>query len=503
MQDDISTELLSELSVIGSVMIDPATLYDALQFVHEDDFSDTSCKTIFKTVCEMATAGREIDPAIVAQQIKDNSCSDMAEFIAEAMRITPTASNAPIYAEQVRKNSKARQIHTVTLNAADVATAMQELIEKQQAEDNARKQKSSGRVQTAADVKPESPEFLWRPYIPLNEYTVVFGSSGTGKTLFLCGIAAALSSGRPLLGQDERPPTDVLFVSSEDSAGILTMRLKSCGADLTRVHIVDRDRSSGMDLTSLTGAVEFRNIIKNCHARLVIVDPWQAFIDERIDLNRMNMVRPALTRITNLIRSCDCSMILVSHVNKRAQSENANNAASGSSELINASRSAIRLMYDDTKENVTNRRIAVHTKSNLSAPGKTVAYEITDNSGVSWIGYSEIDRTAIEEAARKNKPLSEVTRNASTDKMKPLINAIDDLHNPFEQVCVSYDELKDKYGAGIFAGSQPAAALSSIRDDLRGINICLSDIGTVVKNRGYYGRGFKIIPMYSAEDDEA
>lgn len=100
-----------------------------------------------------------------------------------------------------------------------------------------------------------------------------------------------------------------------------------------------------MDFTD--GYEDFVQTIKRYNPRLVIIDPWHAFLGAGVDINRVNAVRPVFQRLANMAKVCNCGMILVSHVNKRAQGENANNAATGSTDFINAARSALRVIFND------------------------------------------------------------------------------------------------------------------------------------------------------------
>ncbi|MDE7094398.1 MAG: AAA family ATPase, partial [Oscillospiraceae bacterium] len=45
--------------------------------------------------------------------------------------------------------------------------------------------------------------YVWYPYIPAGDYTVLMAAGGTGKTYFACGIAATISKGEALPVPDE------------------------------------------------------------------------------------------------------------------------------------------------------------------------------------------------------------------------------------------------------------------------------------------------------------
>ena len=201
-------------------------------------------------------------------------------------------------------------------------------------------------ARSADEFGEDKTEFVWYPYIPVGDYSVLMADGGTGKTILCCGIAAAISKGEALPGdyfnEWSNTPGNTLIISAEDRGELLKKRLAASGADLKNVYILDCMDSEGMDFTD--GYEDFVQTIKRYNPRLVIIDPWHAFLGAGVDINRVNAVRPVFQRLANMAKVCNCGMILVSHVNKRAQGENANNAATGSTDFINAARSALRVI---------------------------------------------------------------------------------------------------------------------------------------------------------------
>lgn len=258
----------------------------------------------------------------------------------------------------------------------------------------------------ASEYGEDNTRFLWSPYLPVGDYTVLMAPGGTGKTILCCGIAAAVSTGASLLGNDcKREPGNVLIISAEDSGEVIKKRLAASGADLTRVYILDRDTSAGLSLVD--GYDEFAATVQTYHPALVIIDPWHAFLGPDLNINKTNALRPVLQRLSGLGKKCECSMILVSHVNKKAQGENVNNAATGSVDVINAARSALMVVFDEEDE---SGRVMVHTKSNYAPYGPSIKYSITEEGGVEWTGYSDVTRQTLEAAARQRATPADILR---------------------------------------------------------------------------------------------
>ena len=295
-------------------------------------------------------------------------------------------------------------------------------------------------ARSADEFGEDKTEFVWYPFVPVGDYTVLMADGGTGKTILCCGIAAAISKGEALPGdyfnEWSNTPGNTLIISAEDRGELLKKRLAASGADLKNVYILDCMDSEGMDFTD--GYEDFVQTIKRYNPRLVIIDPWHAFLGAGVDINRVNAVRPVFQRLANMAKVCNCGMILVSHVNKRAQGENANNAATGSTDFINAARSALRVIFND-EPGMKDTRILVHTKSNYAEPGKSVVYQILKNSGCNWAGFSEITRKTLEDAARWRKTPHEVIKQLATqaETNSALIDAITEKAIPGKTVNIN------------------------------------------------------------------
>ena len=352
----------------------------------------------------------------------------------------------------------------------------------------------------ASEFGEDNTSFVWYPYIPCGDFTILMAPGGTGKTYFVCGIAAAVSKGIALPG-DLKPAEagNVLLISAEDRGELLKRRLRDSGADLDRIFILDCMSSEGLNFTD--GYETFKETIREYSPRLVVIDPWHGFVGESVDLNRVNAVRPIFQRLANIAKENSCGMILVSHVNKRAQGENVNNAATGSTDFINASRSALYIIFDEENE---DRRIVVHTKTNYAPYGQSVCFAIEDG-GVKWDGFSEIDRRTMELAARQRKTPFEVKSvEAYKDSTKELLlRALNDAAIPFSDIRFTYDSFKEKYGSEIFGTMQPKRILDSIASDMysRGYQL---KTGIQVKTGNAKGNGFLIHPIgdYQEKKDQ-
>ncbi|MBQ1372299.1 MAG: AAA family ATPase, partial [Oscillospiraceae bacterium] len=371
----------------------------------------------------------------------------------------------------------------------------------------------------ASEVEEDHTRFTWYPYLPAGDYSVLMAAGGTGKSFFCCGVAAAISSGEPLpeyylqgLEAEKVEPKNVLLISGEDRAPMLRKRLEASGANLDNCFILDINDTNGLLLPAgegdKAGNATWNHLFDKYRPEFVMLDPWHCFLPSSVDINKVNAVRQVLHNIAVMCQKHDCSMLLVSHVNKKAQGENANNAATGSSDLVNAGRSALQLIFDGS-EGGEDKRIVVHTKSNYAVAGKSIVYRITSNSGIEWDGFSEITRDTLEEAARtRQKPADLLANraNVSADR-HALLEAVTALSEPGKAVKIRYNQLIDDHGEDIFCGRKPRAALESIAADLLARGITLKEYGKFIrataeekKAGAKDGRGFVISCMTTPEE---
>lgn len=267
------------------------------------------------------------------------------------------------------------------------------------------------KVVNAADVTPEEVRFLWNPYILRGDVNILAAAGGTGKTFAICGIIAELSNGRlPLNPFCKVEPAYTLFISAEDQAFIIRDRLEKAGADLSKVFIVDAMASAYFALSDGRGKPDLtaleKLIISAKNPDLIVIDPLHAVIGSEVKMTEQNVIRPFLQALANLAKKYDLAIVDVAHVSKRAAGTNANDAILGATDIVNASRSVLRVIFDETGMN-PNRRVIVHTKSNYAKAGQSVAFEIDDDGALKWTDYAEVTKEDMEDAARNNQSIAE------------------------------------------------------------------------------------------------
>ena len=266
------------------------------------------------------------------------------------------------------------------------------------------------KVVNAATVIPEEVKFLWKPYILRGDVTILAAAGGTGKTFAMCGIIAELSRGRlPLNAFEKISPVKTLFISAEDEAFILRDRLEKAGADLSKISILDANESVNLTLSDGCGRPDMtmiESVMKQCTPDLVVIDPLHAIIGSEVKMTEQNVIRPFMQALASVGKKYNAAIVDVAHVSKRSAGANANDAILGATDIVNAARSVLRVIFDETGVN-QNRRVIVHTKSNYAAAGQSIAFEIQDDGSLTWTEYADVTKEDMESAARNNKSIAE------------------------------------------------------------------------------------------------
>lgn len=220
-----------------------------------------------------------------------------------------------------------------------------------------------------SEINAEEVQWLWYPYIPLGKLTIIQGDPGEGKTSFILAVIAALTRGEPLPEYERAAePMNVIYQTAEDGlADTIKPRLESAGADCTRVLVIDEGKR---ELTLCDARLE--EAIRRTGAKLIVLDPLQAYLGSDVDMHRANEVRPVLKRLSMMAERTQCAVILIGHMNK-AQGLKSGYRGLGSIDFRASARSVLivgRLKSGDTL------RIVAQDKNSLAPEGSSIAFEL-------------------------------------------------------------------------------------------------------------------------------
>ena len=209
---------------------------------------------------------------------------------------------------------------------------------------------------------------------------------GEGKTTLALRLCAACTNRKPFPAMAEHEPFNVIYQTAEDGLGdTVKPRLMEADADLDRVLVIDEGKQ---ELSLSDERIE--RAIRQTGARLIILDPIQAYVGEKTDMNKANEIRPIFRRLAEVAERTGCAVVLIGHLNKAAGGQSAYRGL-GSIDFRAAARSVLLIGRVKREPNV---RVIIHDKSSLAPEGKPMAFSLGAESGFSWIG--EYDITADE-----------------------------------------------------------------------------------------------------------
>ncbi|MDR1100389.1 MAG: helicase RepA family protein [Treponema sp.] len=219
---------------------------------------------------------------------------------------------------------------------------------------------------TTADIKPVA--WIVKKIIERGTLALVFGDSGTGKSLFAISLAASIATGTEFFGYPIKRPGAVLYIAGEGTSGLsrrfyaweIARGVSLNNAPIFRytgaANLIDRPEE-------LSLAIE-AHIEEHGEPRMVILDTWARTMGG--DDSSPQDAATALANLDLIRARCPELTIVIVHHNGHA----AKDRARGWSGLFAAMDSVYRLEKFDTRIVVTN------TKQKEDAPVQPLAFNI-------------------------------------------------------------------------------------------------------------------------------
>jgi hypothetical protein len=250
-------------------------------------------------------------------------------------------------------------------------------------------------LQIFDSVQAAERRYCWTPYIPARCVTLIQGDPQTGKSTVVRAIAAALSSGLPLPPNGEQhEPMRVLYQNAEDDfASVIVPHLRVLGANMSNFARINEDNAP---LFFYDERIE--EYIERFQPQLVVFDTLQRYAGGKVNLNDLTAVTALFDYLTGLAKRHDCSVIVVSHMNK--QDTKAEYKGYGSVGI----RASVRSTLTSGKVGEGTGRFGLyHSKSNGIKCGAALEFEIYGDAEVRWLGTSKLTEQQILSGKGNNK----------------------------------------------------------------------------------------------------
>lgn len=163
-------------------------------------------------------------------------------------------------------------------------------------------------------------DWCWKPFLPYGKVTIIEGDGGDGKTTMILTVAAMLSVGiaPPTLYRGHLQPSEhcdpvtTFYLTNEDEvADTALVRFKRAGGDDHR-FAYSAELEEHMTLTE----PDLMEAIQQSGCRLMIIDPFQAFLPEGTGLGSITKMRAIFTALANVAKKTGVAIVLVGHLNK-------------------------------------------------------------------------------------------------------------------------------------------------------------------------------------------
>ena len=237
-------------------------------------------------------------------------------------------------------------------------------------------------------VEPKEVNWLWYPYIPYGKLTLIQGDPGEGKSTFVIQLISLLTNGAAFPdGSNAGEPVNVIYQCAEDGIDdTVRPRLNQAGADCNRVAFIPE---TDVPLTLDDERIE--QAIADSNAKLLVLDPIQAFISQDADMQSAVKMRGVLRKLADTAQKYQCAIILVGHMNKASGGKKLYRGL-GSIDIAAIVRSILMISRDPE---VSEIRYMIPIKSSLSPEGCAIEFRMDQEQGFQWIGKSSFSAAML------------------------------------------------------------------------------------------------------------
>ena len=130
--------------------------------------------------------------------------------------------------------------------------------------------------------------------------------------------------------------------------------------------------------------------VRKTQAKVLVLDPIQAYLGEKVDMNRANEAREVTKHLASVAERTGCAIILIGHMNKGSGTKAAYRGI-GSVDFYAIARSVLLVGKVPDDEEV---RAVCQIKNNLAPVGNAMAFSLGE-TGFQWIGKYDISEDEL------------------------------------------------------------------------------------------------------------
>jgi hypothetical protein len=153
--------------------------------------------------------------------------------------------------------------------------------------------------------------------------------------------------------------------------------------------------------------------IIDTNAKFAVLDPLQSFLTEKQDISSTKNIRPIFTKLGSIAAKTGAAIVIIGHMNKGEKSK-AIYRGLGSVDISAAARSVLLI----GKRKDDSSRYMTQIKNNLGAFGKTIAFTITENGGVEFLGECDVSDNELLKDTPSKQSKYIMTRNLVTSMLE-------------------------------------------------------------------------------------
>lgn len=298
------------------------------------------------------------------------------------------------------------------------------------------------KVSLYSDIERKPVKWLWKPYLPRGQVSMISAAPGAGKTWISLYIAACITANRNLpesTGDDTKGTGYVVYFTAEDDpASTIKPRFEDSGGNCEKLITTEELPTDFSDPI-------IKQIIDQYKPDLVVFDAVSSFIGNA-NMNRANEVRGAMKPLVEAVKGTDTAALVIAHNNKMSSETNAQNRVTGSVDFTALIRSGLVVGKNPDDPDLI---VMAQFKNSLEKVGKSLAFRLQKNDcGNPYLEYEGLASLSADVLVGGHRGTDQPPRRAAPAKeeAKEVIQDILDCNGGWAKASEILEELKTGYG---------------------------------------------------------